>query len=83
MDDSAGLLMQEGQPHAIGLLTHRNVKLQPGQELTISYGDRSNEELLNTYGRFQPRILRKCCKGMRLLSVLHNKANAFGSLIGN
>jgi hypothetical protein len=42
------------QPRSISLVSERWRRPRPGEEIRISYGDKSNEELLMLYGMHIP-----------------------------
>ena len=44
------VVMQGGLPESVALLTSHKEQLEANKELSINYGNKSNEELLHLYG---------------------------------
>lgn len=45
-------LVQGSVPTSVALIAPSHAQLRPNDEISISYGDKSNEELLLRYGKF-------------------------------
>ena len=55
--------LQDKLPDSVSLVTSHRGKVEAGKEVTIDYGDKSNEELLHLYGQsYKHAFVSGSCK---------------------